>query len=60
MIPSKENNWQGQNMAGLRNDEIRLTIDGEKIDVTNVQIINVQSLRRPVPAIPFTFESTPR
>ena len=30
-IPSPSNNWQGQNYAGLRNDELtRLAIEGEK------------------------------
>ena len=60
MIPSKENNWQGQNMAGLRNDEItQLTIAGEKeIDVTKrIKIIKrVQEIYADqLPAIPLYF-----
>jgi peptide/nickel transport system substrate-binding protein len=60
MIPSKLNNWQGQNMAGLRNDEItELTIEAEKtLDIVKRTAIikRVQEIYADqLPAIPLYF-----
>lgn len=59
-IPSQSNNWQGQNYAGLRSDELtRLAIEGEKtLDLKKrISILHrVQEIfAEQLPAIPLYF-----
>jgi len=59
-IPSPSNNWQGQNYAGLRNDELtRLAIEGEKALDLKKRIGILQKVQEifaeQLPAIPLYF-----